>query len=162
MPLYKLENFYQDYNQVSGREDIKAFNLYTQGGNRIGSVAEVLVDGEGRFRYLVIQTGLLGLGKSILLPIGLAYIRYPEQRVIVDGLSKDQVEQLPEYKDGMVVDHDHEHQVRAVYKNDDKAMAADRASVDSYSYDRDPLLYEMDESRHGSLLRYQERLRTPQ
>jgi len=42
-------------------------------------------------------------------------INYNEKRVYVDGLSKQQVEGLPEYNDRMTVDYDYEEQV-GVYR----------------------------------------------
>uniref|UniRef100_B8HX07 PRC-barrel domain protein n=1 Tax=Cyanothece sp. (strain PCC 7425 / ATCC 29141) TaxID=395961 RepID=B8HX07_CYAP4 len=115
MPLHRLEDFYQDYRQTFGGDDIKGLDLYTPGGDKIGSVEDALVDQEGRFRYLVISTGILGFGKKILLPMGLARIDYHGGRVITQGMSKAQVEQLPEYRDGMAIDPEHERQIQVVY-----------------------------------------------
>lgn len=158
MPLYKLEDFDPNYRETFGGDDIKAFDLYTEGGDKIGGVAEALVDPEGRFRYLVIATDF-GLGKKILLPVGLSRINYNERRVYVDGLSKQQVEGLPEYNDRMTVDYDYEEQVRGVYRpqaSTEKTPATyDR---DSYTYQQEPSLYELNDQNHQSLRLYEERL----
>ena len=61
MPLYKLEDFDPQYRQTFNGEDVKSMDLYTEGGNPIGKVADALVDNEGRFRYLVIDTGVENL-----------------------------------------------------------------------------------------------------
>ena len=55
MPLYKLENFDPHYRETFGGDDIKTLDLYTEGGEKIGSIADALVDPEGRFRYLVFR-----------------------------------------------------------------------------------------------------------
>ncbi|BAY26192.1 hypothetical protein NIES2100_60060 [Calothrix sp. NIES-2100] len=115
MPLYKLEDFEPNYREIFGGDDVKALELYTEGGVRVGSVADALVDHDGRFRYLVIDTSFEGGNKKILLPIGLAHIHYSEKKVYVDGLSKEQVERLPEYRENIVVNEDYEENVRNVY-----------------------------------------------
>ncbi|MBD1915127.1 MULTISPECIES: hypothetical protein [Cyanophyceae] len=50
------------------------------------------------------------------MPIGLARFNYDNTRVYVDGLTKSQVEHLPEYDSGMVVDEYYEERVRGIYQ----------------------------------------------
>lgn len=64
MPLYKLTEFDPNYQETFGGEDVKAMDLYTEGEQKVGTVADVLVDPEGRFRYLVIDTSLETVGKE--------------------------------------------------------------------------------------------------
>ena len=164
MPLYKLEDFDPTYQETFGGDDVKGLNLYTQGGEKIGSVADALVDPEGRFRYLVIDTGIGSMGKKILLPIGLSYIDYDAQRVTVDGLSKTQVEHLPEYSDRMTVDYDYEEQVRGVYRpmTSTAGMSAQPSTAgynrNTYNYQQDAALYNLDEQKHQNIKLYEERL----
>lgn len=157
MPLYKLEDFDPNYRQTFNGEDVKAMDLYTEGGNHIGKVADALVEHEGRFRYLVIDTGIENSGKQILLPIGLARIDYNAQRVYVDGLSKEQVENLPTYNDKIVVDYDYEEQVRGVYRrqNNTSAPSIDR---NTYNYQQEPALYDLKEQNNQTFKLYEERL----
>lgn len=155
MPLYKLEDFDPNYRDTFAGDDIKALDLYTEGGEKIGSVADALVDPEGRFRYLVISTGIASLGKKILLPIGLSRIDYNEKRVYADGLSKAQVERLPEYKDSITVDYDYEEQVRNVYRPEGRQVNYNR---DTYNYHQEPSLYNLNEQSHQTLRLYEERL----
>jgi uncharacterized protein (TIGR02271 family) len=154
MPLYKLEDFDPTYRDTFGGDDIKGLPLYTQGGNKIGTVADALVDPEGRFRYLVIETESDFHSKRILLPIGLSRIDYNQQRVYVDGLSKQQVENLPVYRDDMTVDYDYEEQVRRNYRPQQN-VAYDR---DSYTYENDASLYNLNEQNHQTFKLYEERL----
>lgn len=161
MPLYKLEDFDPNYTQTFGGEDVKAMDLYTEGGDRIGKVADALVDPDGRFRYLVINTGIANSGKQILLPIGLSRIDYNAQRVFVDGLSKQQVEHLPEYHSNMAVDYDYEEQVRGVYRGGNTtAQNSDIATYDrdTYSYQQDASLYDLNDQNHQTFKLYEERL----
>lgn len=163
MPLYKLEDFDPNYGETFGGDDIRNLEAYTQGGNKIGSITNVLVDQEGRFRYLVIDTSSEIAGKKILLPIGLSRIDYNAQRVYVDGLSKEQVEGLPEYNDRMTVDYDYEEQVRGVYRplasssssTQDSTTTYDR---DTYNYQQDLPLYDLNEQKHQTFKLYEERL----
>jgi len=155
MPLYKLADFDPNYKETFGGDDIKALSLYTEGGARVGSVADALVDREGRFRYLVIDSQFNGSGKKILLPIGLSRIDYNTQRVYVDGLSREQVEQLPEYKESMTVDYDYEEAVRKAYRPTSSDV---NYNPDTYDYQHEPSLYNLNDQNHQTLKLYEERL----
>ncbi|MBD2296231.1 DUF2382 domain-containing protein [Anabaena sphaerica FACHB-251] len=155
MPLYKLEEFDPNYRETFGGDDIKSLNLYTEGGTEVGAVADALVDQNGRFRYLVIDTSLDSVGKKILLPIGLAHINYPAGRVYVDGLSKQQVEHLPEYQDNTIVDQEFEEMVRSIYRS---TLGAVSYELESYDYEQEPTLYGLNEQSHQTLRLYEERL----
>ncbi len=158
MPLYKLEDFDPNYRQTFNGEDVKAMDLYTESGNPIGKVADALVDPEGRFRYLVIDTGIENSSKQILLPIGLSRIDYNAQRVYVDGLSKQQVEHLPAYNKNIVVDYDYEEQVRGVYRSQNSTSAPQYVNRDTYDYQQEPSLYDLSEQNHQTFKLYEERL----
>ncbi|MGH7997974.1 MAG: DUF2382 domain-containing protein [Brasilonema sp.] len=155
MPLYKLADFDPNYRDTFGGEDIIGLDLYTEGGVKIGSVVDVLVDADGRFRYLVIDTQYNSSSKRILLPIGLSRTDYNQQRVYVDGLSKEQVQSLPVYKNDMTVDYDYEEQVRKAYRPISSDVAYNR---DTYNYQHDASLYNLNEQKHQTFKLYEERL----
>lgn len=155
MPLHKLEEFDPNYRETFGGDDVKALELYTQDGARVGSIADALVDQDGRFRYLVIDAGFDSIGKKVLLPIGLARINYGAKRVYVDGLSRQQIEQLPEYNEQTIVDDHYEEQVRSVYRSPTSDIAYDR---ETYTYQQEPALYNLNEQYHQTLRLYEERL----
>ncbi|TAF10096.1 MAG: DUF2382 domain-containing protein [Nostocales cyanobacterium] len=155
MPLYKLEEFDPSYRETFGGDDIKSLNLYTEGGTEVGAVADALVDENGRFRYLVIDTRLDAVGKKILLPIGLARINYSAGCVYVDGLSKQQVEHLPEYRENIIVDHEFEENVRKVYRSTSGNITYDR---ENYTYEQEPSLYGLNKPDHQTFRLYEERL----
>ena len=157
MPLYKLADFDPNYRETFGGDDIRALDLYTEGGVKIGSVADVLVDPDGRFRYLVIDTQYDSSDKRILLPIGLSRIDYNQHRVYVDGLSKEQVQRLPEYRDNITVDYDYEEQVRGAYRPISSDVAYNR---DTYNYQQDASLYNLNDENHQTFKLYEERLVT--
>ncbi|MBE9008166.1 DUF2382 domain-containing protein [Fortiea sp. LEGE XX443] len=155
MPLYKLEEFDPQYRETFGGDDVKGLDLYSEGGLKVGLVTDALVDQDGRFRYLVIDTRLDTSGKKILLPIGLSRINYPTQRVYVDGLSKQQVEMLPEYHENLMVDEDYEEKVRSVFRHASSNINYDR---NTYNYQKEPNLYNLNEQYHQTLRLYEERL----
>ncbi|HZG37662.1 MAG TPA: DUF2382 domain-containing protein [Nodosilinea sp.] len=119
MPLHHLKDFYPNYRETLADGQMKhidSYSVYAQGDDRVGTAKDLLVDDSGRFRYLVVDTGPWIFGKSVLLPIGLAKFDYSQDRIYVSGLSKEQVEHLPEYKEDTVVDDGYENQVRGQYQ----------------------------------------------
>ncbi len=169
MALQKIEEFYPNYKEeIFAGDDIKGFDVYAgDSDEKVGTVYDALVDETGRFRYLVVDTGIWIFGKKVLLPIGSARFDYGARRVHATGLrSKAQAEQLPAYNELEPVDYDGEEKVRGVYRNQDTAAStaavstATPASYDrsNYSYDIDAPLYETNEQNHQNLKLYEERL----
>jgi uncharacterized protein (TIGR02271 family) len=116
MPLHRIKDFDPDYRSHFSEHDVKGLDFYA-GDEKVGSVDDILVDDEGQFRYLIVNTGLWILGKKVLFPIGRARIDYDANRVYADNLTKAQVESLPEFMDDIIVDHEYEEQVRGVYRS---------------------------------------------
>lgn len=175
MALVKLNDFYPDYREghTDSKSEIKHFDVYTQREQKVGAVDDILVDDrEGRFRYLIVDTGGLFFGKKVLLPVGLASINYTENRVYVNGLNKEQIERLPNVDDLKHVDRDHEEQVRHIYHPTASAASTTQTSVGAtsgalenrvedhnhYNYDQNPGLYHLNDRDHESLKLYEERL----
>lgn len=118
MPLYKFKEFYPDYRKTFGNSEVINLDSYSvySGNDKVGSVEDVLVDGSGRFRYLVVDTGFWIFGKKVLLPIGLAHFDYNNNRANVDGLTREQVENLPDFKSAKVDEYDaYEERTRQTY-----------------------------------------------
>ncbi|PAX53827.1 DUF2382 domain-containing protein [Brunnivagina elsteri] len=155
MPLYKLADFDNNYQETFGGNDIKSLDLYTEGEIKIGSVADVLVDHEGKFRYLAIDVSIDSIDKTILLPIGLSRIDYNRDRVYVDGLNKQQVEHLPEYREDIIADYDYEEKVRQAYRSTSNDVNYDR---NTYNYQQDANLYDLDARENQTFKLYEERL----
>ncbi|WOD39136.1 DUF2382 domain-containing protein [Nodosilinea sp. E11] len=119
MPLQRLKDYYPDYRDTLAdgqMKSIDSYSVYAQRDDRVGTAKDLLVDESGRFRYLVIDTGPWIFGKNVLLPIGLARFDYSQDRIYVSGLSKEQVENLPEYREDTIVDDRYENQVRGHYQ----------------------------------------------
>ncbi len=163
MTLHRIKNFDPDYRNHFDNQDMVGFGLYS-GDEKIGSVDDLLVDDEGRFRYLLINTGAWIFGKKVLLPIGQARIDHNAKRVFVDGLSQSQVEALPEFTNENDIDYDYEEQVRGSYRpiaderDIDRTFASGSYDRSSYRYDQDPALYGMNDRDHQNLRLYEERL----
>jgi uncharacterized protein (TIGR02271 family) len=170
MALHKIKDFNPDYKEHFGDREIKGLDVYAA-DEKIGSVDDVLVDDEGRFRYLVINTGAWIVGKKVLLPIGRAQVDDNAKRVYATNLTKSQVEALPEFNDDLKIDYDHEERVRGVYRDGSMPLQQDVSSIggepamgnatmdrDNYSYDREPDLYGMHDQNASTLKLYEERL----
>lgn len=166
MALHKIKDFDPNYRDSFNKQDILGFDLYSS-NEKIGSIDDLLVDDEGRFRYLVINTGFWVVGKKVLLPIGRTQIAFNEHRVYANDLNRAQVETLPEYNESDLVNYDYEERVRNVYRS--TASATDTAvnpsntapssyDQNSYSYQQDAALYNLDEQNHKELRLYEERL----
>ncbi|WP_206603052.1 DUF2382 domain-containing protein [Leptolyngbya ohadii] len=128
MALYKIKDFYPDYREHFGDHDVMGMDLYS-GNDKVGSVDNLLVDDEGRFRYLIINTGAWIFGKKVLMPIGRARIDYNDRHVYVDGLTREQVENLPEYDGSVPADFDYEERVRGVYRSPGSRSSVDAANT---------------------------------
>jgi uncharacterized protein (TIGR02271 family) len=156
MSLYRIKDFDPDYRAHFEEQDLMDYDLYA-GSEKVGSVNDLLVDDEGRIRYLIINTGAWIFGKKVLLPIGRAHINYKDERVVVNDLTREQVEALPEYDGNMPIDYDYEERVRGVYRPPATSTNQDY-DRNTYAYNREPDLYNVDEEKHQKLRLYEERL----
>ncbi len=153
--LYKIGDLYPDYHSIFDNDDLMSYSLYSDTDEKVGSVEDILVDRDGHFRYLVVDTGFWIFGKKVLLPFGRARIDRAQQRIYATGMTKEQAEHLPEYNSDMTIDYDYEEKVRNVYRGQYATMGG----RDSYSYDHEPSLYAHQETEgRQSLKLYEERL----
>ncbi|MEM8807311.1 MAG: DUF2382 domain-containing protein [Cyanobacteria bacterium P01_G01_bin.38] len=121
MALIKFKEAYPDYRETFGDNNEVAhfdeYSVYAQYDEKVGSVKDALFEqANGNIRYLIVDTGFWIFGKTVLLPIGIARFDYDQRRVYVDGLTKEQAEELPEYSDDMTIDRDYEDRVRSGYR----------------------------------------------
>lgn len=185
MPLQKLKDFDPDYRNTFQGDDILGMNVYADGTEeKIGTVSDVLVDDSGRFRYFIVDLGFWIFGKKVLLPIGTSRIDYNRQSIYALGLTREQAENLPEYNERTTPDYDYEERVRDVYRRPKTGVAPLQTSAslessapldtpvntsattpastsynrDTYNYQNEPSLYEMNERDHQTLRLYEERL----
>ncbi len=177
MTLVKYRDYFNHHEDLLGNSEllnIDQFDVYTEGEENIGGIKDALVDEQsGKFRYLVVDTGFWIFGKNVLLPIGLAKFDMSHQRVYVNGLTREQVEQLPEYRSDLVVDYDYEENVRNVYRPLGRSRANEVRQyrgqtytnqmqpndAQGYRYEQEPELFDLDAEDHKHPIRlHEERL----
>jgi uncharacterized protein (TIGR02271 family) len=168
MALSKLAEFDPQYRDNVEGNDIKGLGVYTEGKEeKIGTVHDALVDDEGHLRYLVVDLGLWIFGKKVLLPVGRTRIDHNSDRVYAIGLTREQAENLPEFNERQTPDYDYEEQVRGIYRNPIGSSAAVSATPartaptydrDTYSYENEPDLFELNNKDNQNLKLYEERL----
>ncbi|RUS98486.1 hypothetical protein DSM106972_081150 [Dulcicalothrix desertica PCC 7102] len=164
MALVKVNDFYPTYNEeYSDLEYVENFDVYAEGREKVGKVSDILVDEDtGRLRYLVVDTGFWIFGKKVLLPIGRARVDYGDKEVYASGLTKEQVENLPNFDELEKVDYDYEEQVRGIYRPMAATSGMTQSTTDydrsTYNYEQEPSLYDVDEQDNQTLKLYEERL----
>lgn len=158
MSLHKISDFDADYHNSIQGNDIKGMSVYSKAnGEKIGTVSDILVDDQGKFRYLIVDLGLWIFGKKVLLPIGRTNTDFNANRILVDMI-KEQAENLPEYKEGMPLDYDYEERVRGVHRTSAGTTTPVTYNRDSYSYDQDRDLYDASAHEDQTFRLYEERL----
>ena len=178
MALYKVADYDPNYRDVFQGQDIKDMSVYAEGGDdKVGTVSDIIVDDDGRFRYLVVDLGFWIFGKKVLMPVGRTRIDYNASRIYALGMTREQAENLPTYDENQVVDYDYEENVRGVYRTqpvERSAALEDSAPLDapaysgatrdqtytrdSYKYDKEPHLYNVNDTDHQNIKLYEERL----
>lgn len=158
MTLRKIHDYNPNYkDDIFQGSDIKGYSVYGNlDDDKVGSVHDILVDESGFLRYLVIDTGLWIFGKKALLPIGRCRIDYANRRIYATNLTREQVENLPEYNDDLTLDYGYEERVRGAYRT--QGVQSANYSQDSYTYDREPELYGVRQNDHDRIKLYEERL----
>lgn len=145
MALLKLADAYPNYKQeIFGGDDIKGYDVYAGNNEKIGSVYDALIDEQGSFRYFVVDTGFWVFGKKVLVPMGKVQVDYDRHRVTVSGMTKEEVERMPEYNDNITVDYDYEERVRNSYRPTTAQPDYDR---NTYSYERDADIYQPNDQK---------------
>lgn len=166
MVLHRIKDFDPNFKEHFDNMDVVGFDIYS-GQEKIGSVADILVEDTGNLRYLVVGMGAASMAKKVLLPIGKTRLDHNAKRIFIDALTMTKIESLPIYNEGDVVDYDYEERVRNVYRttkidaavpataNIPPAIAYDR---NTYEYKHDSALYDLNDNDHPNLKLYEERL----
>jgi len=167
MALMKLSDRYPNHvKDLFDGHNITNFSVYANDmddndQDKVGSVKDILIDEkDGRFRYFVIDTGFWVFGKKVLLPVGMAKLNYDKERLYVNGLTKEQVENLPEFNEALVIDNDYEEQVRLSYRPMIQPTTITPFSAGAtYDYQQEPYFYEMNDPAFRS---YEQQMRDRQ
>jgi stress response protein YsnF len=124
MVLMKIGDFDPQYKEAFGGYDVKGLSVYADiDDDKVGNVHDLLVDENGRFRYLVVDLGFWGFGKKVLLPVGRSRVDSDNERVYAVGFTKKQAEQLPEFGDNLRIDSAYEALVHGVYQPNRSAQS---------------------------------------
>lgn len=93
--------------QIKGfnvHSDLVAGMLTNKTEEKIGAVADILIDDAGQIQYIVVDLGASGSGKTVLLPADRVRIDQDKQRVYAGGMTREQAEFLPVF-DPQAIQH---------------------------------------------------------
>jgi hypothetical protein len=98
-----------DFEIVDGQPDIRGWDVKTADDTTIGEVDELILDAkERKVRYMVVDLDDdeldLDDSRKVLIPIGTAQLHEKDDDVILEGITVDQLRQLPEYDSDNLTD----------------------------------------------------------
>ncbi len=94
----------RDYKFKGDVDDIRGADLYGRGGEKLGTVDDVVFDHAGGFiQYLVVDTGGWLKSNKFLVPADRVNAR-DGGRDFTCNISREQIETFPEYKDSIIRD----------------------------------------------------------
>ena len=163
MSLQSIAEYNPEYFQELESDLISRPVFIGLTNEEIGTVSDVLVDEAGHFRYLVVDTGSWLAEGQFLLPIGRCRAIQDSNAIALIGIDDKQIlEQIPPYNSDSEIDYDYEEALRSIYR---QSIATDEAEAlsydrDSYSYDREPELYQISAEDSQTIKLYEERLIT--
>jgi ribosomal 30S subunit maturation factor RimM len=104
--------------------DVRGWTVRAEvGDEKVGKVEDMLLDGSGRLRYLEVDLGLMK--KHILVPLEHAFADRESETVRIERMSKDELEEVPEYAvDPESLDDGYERRLAAVYGDAPRSSAA--------------------------------------
>ena len=104
-----------DYRFPEGVPDVRGWKVRTADSDeKVGRVADLLLDSNGRLRYLDVDLGFLK--KHVLVPLERARTNGEEKVVRLEGLTARDLEDVPEYAlDPETLDEDYERRLDAIY-----------------------------------------------
>lgn len=110
-----------DYEVADNEPDVRGWDVLGKHGEKIGEVDDLIVDPKAmKVRYLDVETvdSLAADGKDrhILVPVGAAHLHEEDDKVVLEGLTKQQLEQCPPYS-GCPITKDFAYKLRATYTN---------------------------------------------
>jgi ribosomal 30S subunit maturation factor RimM len=106
--------------------DVRGWEVRTEvGDEKVGKVEDMLLDGSGSLRYLDVDLGFRK--KHILVPLDRAHADLESETVRIEGMTKDQVEAVPEYALAPeTLDEGYERRLATVYGTNQEAPVSTR------------------------------------
>ncbi len=95
--------------------DVRGWTVHAEvGDERVGKVEDMLLDSNGTLRYLEVDLGFLK--RHVLVPMDSAYAERDTETVRIEGMSKDDLEDVPEFAvEPESLDESYERRLAAVY-----------------------------------------------
>jgi ribosomal 30S subunit maturation factor RimM len=130
MPLRPISRI-DKYQFPSEAWDVRGWTVRSEiGDEKVGKVEDMLLDGHGRLRYLDVDLGLMK--KHILVPLEHAFAERETETVRIEGMTKDQLEEVPEYAvDPETLDDGYERRLAAVYGDTPRAASSSYVDPDA-------------------------------
>jgi len=99
-PLQRLSD--ADYEVAPDEDDVRGWDVVLEDEQRIGEIDDLIIEpAAGKVRYLVVDLDRDGLGfdrdRKVLVPISSAELDPQEEQVILSGIERTALSQLPEY-----------------------------------------------------------------
>lgn len=118
-----------DYEFPPEAWDVRGWTVRTEvGDEKVGKVEDMLLDQNGRLRYLEVDLGMMR--KHVLVPLEHARAERDSETVRIEGMSKKQLEKVPEYAlDPESLDEGYERRLAGVYG--DAIPASDARPLDT-------------------------------
>lgn len=97
MTPQKINPFSPEYRNTFGNSYIRQFEVYTNQAERVGQVIDAYLNEAGRLQALIVKL-VAPPNKQILLPLNQTIVDQQRQRVYVNGLTKAELINLPNYE----------------------------------------------------------------
>lgn len=97
MTFLRLSELGPQYQKSMGIQDMRGFEVYTERQEKVGRIADILVDQTGRFQYFVVNLQPTAASQQVLLGLKQGQVDFDRQRVYVSKLSHRDVMNLPHY-----------------------------------------------------------------
>lgn len=89
------------FPEVLRARDFMGWDIVDNGGEKIGAVSDILLDREGKLRFLDLEFG--GISKKhVLIPMN--QLEWGDRKFVLGGWSRDEVRNLPPFTSDQIVD----------------------------------------------------------
>ncbi|MDX2231958.1 MAG: DUF2382 domain-containing protein [Leptolyngbyaceae cyanobacterium bins.349] len=118
-----------DYQNMTANFGLKNFAVYSDRHEHVATVIDGLQNAAGELQYLVVEFIDWDPGKQLLIPVNLAQVDLPTQRLYVASLNRQQVLSTPAYHRNSAVNSGSAHAVQATVQPTELPMRSLEASA---------------------------------
>jgi uncharacterized protein (TIGR02271 family) len=115
--------------------NIFGYSAVNQQGETIGHISDYVLDGNGKLRYLIVQTSGMLSRRKILVPVGMATIEDEHRQVVFSGLRNDQLDQIPDYDESCTSDPNYEARLMNAYYPNQQAQTSEAGRINYDQYE---------------------------